>query len=143
MANTITNTCIVKGRNLIVQQIYISSDGFEETDLVVYDSSTIATVLGKSDPYSCVLVKADIVFQGITNIASIMFEYDATTDQMALPLSLLNTGGISRQTFDFQEVGGISNLTKGTAGATGDILLTTNSLDNGNKILIFLYVRPY
>lgn len=41
MPNTVTNTRVVAGRDLVVQQVLLVSDGSEETDLVVYDSSAL------------------------------------------------------------------------------------------------------
>ncbi len=143
MANTITNTTIVKGRDLVVNQILIDSDGTEETDLVVYDSSAVATLLGKTDPLKCRLMRAQFVFQNAATVATLTFEYDANTDVIALPVSMavLANGGFTDM--DFNDCGGIENLANAAAGATGDILLTTTNLDSADRILLNLFVRPY
>ncbi len=142
MSNTITNTTIVKGRDLVINQIAISSDGSEETDLVVYDSSAVATLLGKSDPLSCNIQRIQIAWQKAANLTSWTIEYDATTDILALPIQL----GASLNPYldmDFRGQGGIVNLANGTTGATGDVLLTTLVMDSGDKMLVNLWVRPY
>lgn len=139
MANTITNTRIVTGTDLIVQQILINSDGTEETDLVIYDSSAVATALGKSDTLKSTIMGCQIVVQNAANAATLTLEYDATTDVIALPLTV--AAGAMHESLDFSDHGGIVNLA-GT-GSTGDILLTTTGLDSGDIILMFLHVRPY
>lgn len=142
MANTVTNTRTVLGRDLVIQQVLIVSDGTEETDLVVFDSSAVATALGKTDPLTCTLLRARVVTQNAATYSTLTLEYDATTDVIAMPSIVpITTGGVND--YDFRDVGGIVNTTKGAAGATGDIVLTTSALDSGDVILLILEVKPY
>lgn len=144
MANTITNNRVVLGKDLVVQQIQILSDGTEETDLVIYDSSVVATALGKTDPLTSTLLRVQITGINAATVNSLTFEYDATTDVIALPVDIgspVTYAGVID--IDFTEIGGIVNLAKGTSGATGDILLTSTAFDAGDRLLINLFVKPY
>lgn len=143
MPNTNTITRTVTSTDKVVYQVLINSDGSEETDLVLYDSSAVATALGKADPLRSTLLDVKVYAQKAANTATLTFEYDATTDIIALPLSLTAASSSLGQHHDFKEEGGIVNLANGTTGATGDITLTTTTLDNGDKILIVLTVKPY
>lgn len=141
MPNTITNTTIVKGKDLVVNQIQISSDGSEETDYIVYDSSAVATLLGKTDTLKCKILRVQVAWQKAANLATWTFEYDASLDVTALPVQLgasTNAGFID---MDFRDMGGIENLAG--SGATGDVLLTTTVMDSGDKMLLNIYVQPY
>ena len=53
MANTITNTTLVNGSKKTIIYLAVDSDGSEETDYVVYDSSALATSAGITDPLTC------------------------------------------------------------------------------------------
>lgn len=134
MANTITNTRQIAGTKTIVQYITIASDGSEETDLVIYDSSAVATAVGIADPLDCTILSIYATVSAAAT-ARVALEFDATTDILALdvpPQTLVNR--------DFKDIGGLSN-TAGS-GITGDILLTTTGLESGDKITIILVVRP-
>lgn len=133
MANTITNTRIILGERRIVQYICIDSDGSEETDLVVYDSSVVATALGKADPLDCSILAVQYSSNAVVGI--IHLEFDANTDVLAHAFPVTNS-----QQMDFREYGGLNN-TSGT-GKTGDITLTTTGLAAGDKVTIILQVRP-
>ncbi len=143
MPNTITNTTIVKGRDLVVNQILLVSDGSEETDYVAYDSSAVATLLGKADTLACKILKVQLVISNPATATAFTLEYDATTDVIALPIVLGASGTTNFLEMDFREQGGIVNLANGTTGATGDIVLTTSALDSGDTILMNLFVQPF
>lgn len=143
MSNTITNTRAVAGKDLVVQQILLSSDGTEETDLVVYDSSAVATAIGASDSLKSTIMRVQMLAKNIATATDFILEYDASTDVIAVPISLGVSGTYSYVDMDFREQGGIVNLANGTAGATGDVVLTTSALDSGDVVLMNLWVRPY
>lgn len=143
MPNTITNTRVVTGDNLIVQQILLVSDGSEETNLVIYDSSAVATAIGKQDSLNSTIEIAQFLFQNNTGHATLTLKYDATSPVIALPVALGTGVAAAHESLNFSDHGGVVNLAKGTTGATGDITLTTTGLNSGDTLLLFLHVRPY
>lgn len=140
MANTVTNTKLINSAARQVNYVTIASDGTEETDLVIYDSSTVAAALSppRTDPLTCTILKIEgcvsSLDQTSVDIAAYL-EFDATTDVLALSLP-------KGQPFvyDFTPYGGLKNT--GGAGITGDITLTTTGLDSGDKIWFVLTTRP-
>lgn len=141
MPNTITNTRTVCGRDEVVQQILIVSDGSEETDYLAYDSSAVHTVIGNSDTLKATIMEVEVIAQKAANVATMTFEYDASTDVVALPLSIGSAAPSLHFKGNFRSSGGIVNVAG--AGATGDILVTTTGLDSGDTVLVILKVKPY
>lgn len=135
MANTITNTRLVLGDKRVVQYIAVDSDGSEETDLVVYDSSAVAAALSpaRTDPLNCRI--RSIIFSGNAALGTLKLEFDATTDVLAFSLM-----GNQPLAVDFMKFGGLKN-TAGT-GITGDITLTTLGLAAGDSFVIILEIDP-
>lgn len=134
MANTITSTRVVTSRALVVYYVTIASDGTEETDTVVYDSSAVASAIGISDPLTCNLLS---VYASVSaaSTARVKLEFDATTDVLAIdcpPDRIVNK--------DFRCIGGLKN-TAGT-GITGDITITTTGLESGDTITLVIEVKP-
>lgn len=127
MANTITQRTIFGGGSdrLIVRLIHIVSDGSEETDLVVYDNSTLINDVSRGS-----LLKA--VVSG--NSCTCRLEWDQTTDS---PIASFDPAYV--QKVCYEDIGGIKNP-NGT-GATGDITLTTANLDSGDEVTLVLYIR--
>jgi len=134
MANVTTNTRLIAGTRRVVQYVAVDSDGTEETDLVLYDSSAVATALGIVDPLTCTLVSIKAVVNA-TSAARVELQFDATTDILAMALP-----AESDIDFNFKDIGGLKNPA-GT-GITGDITLTTTGLGAGDNIIIILEVRP-
>lgn len=133
MANTITNTRLVLGPKRVVQHIAIDSDGSEETDLVIYDSSVVATANGLADPLNSRI--RNIEFSGNATTGLLKLEFDANTDVLAYSLM-----GYRSLHHDFMKFGGLKN-TAGT-GITGDITLTTTGLNAGESFVIIIDVDP-
>lgn len=131
MANTVTRTVVQKGSHVSVIYLTIQSDGAEETDLVVYDSSTDSAA--GSDPLDSKIRKAWYSLSAAST-ARAFLEWDATTDVLALDLPAANQGEL-----DFTPIGGLPN-TSG-AGKTGDILLTTTGLEAGDSLTLVLEVE--
>lgn len=134
MANTIVNTRQIAGSRSIFQYITLVSDGSEETDLVVFDSSAVATLNHFTDPLDCTIVSVYATVSAAAT-ARVKLEFDADTDVLALDLIPLQ---VTHK--DFSCMGGLQN-TSGT-GKTGDITLTTTGLESGDLITIILQVRP-
>jgi hypothetical protein len=124
MVNTVTQTTLVGGgadKN-IVRRIHIVSDGTEESDLVVYDNSTLVANTSKGRLDYIYLSGSDCICR---------FEWDASTDVIAFSGNPANGGY-----WDFRQFGGLNN--PGGDGKTGDLLLTTTALDSGDEVTIIL-----
>ncbi len=133
MPNTITQTTLLTSRAKVIKHIVIASDGTEETDLVIYDSSVVATALGIADPLTCRLDRIEYSVSSATSF--ITLEFDASTDVMVAAIPS-NASGV----IDFRQFGGIRN-TAGS-GVTGDITLTTTGLASGDSLHIVIEVSP-
>ncbi len=131
--NTITQTTLLTSRAKVIKHIALVSDGTEETDLVIYDSSVVATALGIADPLTCRLDRIEYSVSSATSF--ITLEFDASTDVMVAAIPS-NASGV----IDFRQFGGIRN-TSGT-GITGDITLTTTGLASGDSLHIVIEVSP-
>ena len=134
MANTITNTApIITGIGSVVQYVCIDSDGTEETNLVIYDSSAIATLLGKADPLNCRI--NSITYSTNSAAGVVHLNFAATTPVLAWALPYQGSGH-----FCFERHGGLKN--RAGSGITGDITLTTTGLASGDKVTLIIDVRP-
>lgn len=131
MANIITNTRLHVGVKNVIQYVCIASDGTQETDLIIYDSSVVAGLLGITDPLDCKI--NSVQFISNSKLGVFTLEWDATTDVLAIPLPNENPMEMC-----FKGVGGLKN-TAG-AGKTGDISFTSTGLVLGDKVTIILNV---
>lgn len=126
MANTVTQRTLYGAANTktVVRLIHILSDGSEETDLVVYDNSAFVNDVTKGKLMRvCACGSAGVL----------RLEWDQTTDSPAIAVDASNGTD-----FDFTCFGGISNP-NGT-GATGDLVLTTSSLDANDEVTLILVI---
>lgn len=126
MANTVTQRTLMgtgSERN-VYRLIHIVSDGSEETDLVVYDNSAFVnnTAVGSLK---------QVWLSGSS--CTVRLEWDQTTDSPAFA-----GDPASGNYWDFRGFGGITNP-NGT-GATGDLLLTTGSLDSGDELMLLIHI---
>ena len=135
MANTKTNRRIISGSKRIIQYLTIASDGSEETDYVVYDSSLVADALGKEDTKMCTILS--IMYSTSSVVGINKLEWDATADVLAWGLPLASGSGI----FDFTKFGGLKNA--GATGITGDVTLSTTGLVNGDVLSLIIELMPY
>lgn len=124
MANTVTQTTLFGSGDdkNIVRRIHIVSDGTEEADLVVYDNSTLIADVTKGRLDYVHAMGSDCVCR---------LEWDATTDVVATCVNPSSAGFN-----DFRHFGGLNN--PAGSGATGDLLLTTASLDAGDEVTLIL-----
>lgn len=109
---------------IIVRSIHIVSDGSEETDLVVYDNSAFVANVTKGRLLSIWASGSD---------CNARLEWDQTTDAPAFAINPSNGGH-----WCFEQFGGINN--PGGTGATGDLVLTTTSLDAGDEFILILRI---
>ena len=134
MANTNTLSTLMTSPGNVLRYINIDSDGTEETDLVVYDSSVIATALGLTDTLMCHILSIYATVSAAAT-ARVELRFDATTDVLALDIPV---GQVVDKNFRY--VGGLEN--RGGSGITGDITLTTTGLESGDNITLILEVKP-
>jgi len=126
VANTVTQRTLYGSGSdrLIVRSVHIVSDGTEETDLVVYDNSTLINDVAKGRLLSVSTSGSD---------CTVRLEWDQTTDEPAFVVNPANGGS-----WCFKHFGGIGNP-NGT-GATGDLLLSTGSLDAGDEFIVIFCI---
>lgn len=133
MANTITNTRLLDGGRRVVQYITLASDGTQETDTVIYDSSVVATSLGKTDPLNSRI--KSIKYSTSSALGVVKLNWDATTKVLAY--SMPRSAELHHC---FDDIGGLKNT--GGAGITGDVTLTTTGLVTGDSLVIILEIDP-
>ena len=132
MPNTISNRTLLAGKKEATIYMTLTSDGTEETDYVLYDSSAIATSALDSDTLDCTILDCFYSISSATGF--FLLEFDADTDIAALSLPANKAGKLC-----FREFGGLPN--NGGTGKTGDITLTTTGLASGDSLMIALRVR--
>jgi hypothetical protein len=126
MANTIVQRTLVGGgkEKNIIREIALSSDGTQETNLVVYDNSTLVNNVLKGRLMRVEASGSDCL---------VTLSWDQTTDVVACSFNPMDNPQI-----DFTYLGGVKN--PGAAGATGDLLLTTVGLASTERFTIFLHI---
>lgn len=129
MPNAVTINKVLNGVTHRVVYMTLVSDGSEETDLVVYDSSAFQG----TDTLTCRIDKIEYSFSAAST-ARAYLEFDASTDVLAFNI----LPGFA-QKFDFRDIGGLQNYA-GT-GKTGDITLTTTGLESGDTMALVLVLR--
>lgn len=128
MADTVDSLVLQSnGKHHIVRLTNIS-DGTGETDVVKVDVSTLTNSQGK------VVTRTRIkeLWWNIQGFTSVRLEWDATTDD---EIAVLAGSGY----LDLHKLGGL--LDPASAGATGDILLTTAGAVSGATYTIVLVVE--
>lgn len=138
MANTINQTFIIEDSRRVVKYITLVSDGSQETNTIVYDSSAVASDVGIADQLNCRIEKVWFTASKAASTATIDLDFDATTDVLALPINMSATGD-SNLHMDYTFFGGLKNYAG--AGRTGDILLTTTGLASGDAFTLVLDIR--
>lgn len=126
MANTITQRTLMGTGNErnVYRLIHIVSDGSEETDLVIYDNSTLQADTSKGR-------LMQVWLSGSSCVARL--EWDQDTDSPAFAGDPSNGAH-----WDFRGFGGIGNP-NGT-GATGDLTLTTSGLDANDELMVLIHI---
>ena len=127
MANTISKTTLLDGvRNLVVL-VNITGDGSgEESATILIDRSDYA-------PTSGLELVVERISGNLSGFTAVLL-FDATTD---LAIAQLPADWFE---YDWREAGGISSVRAGT-GYTGDLLITTSSLGNGDRATLTLFMR--
>lgn len=133
MANANTITKILNGDQDRILYYTMVSDGSEETDLKLYDSSDWSG----TDSLNSSLMEISGLVQILDASAvdvSVYLEWDADTDVhcMSLPIN-------RPFQFCFTQFGGLKNVA-GT-GKTGDINLTTTGMETGDRIFLVARIK--
>jgi hypothetical protein len=126
MANVITQRTAYGDASTkeVVRLITIVSDGSEETDLVIYDNSTLVNVVS---------VGSVMEIEAFGSSCQLLFEWDQTTDS---PIAAVDPAASPK--ICFRSFAGVKN--PNGSGATGDVVLTTSNLDAGDVVTILLTV---
>lgn len=137
MANTITSNYVLKNapKREVILYVTLTSDGTNETNTVIYDSSAAATALGIADPLTCTVRKLDVV-SAVAATARVKFNFDATTPVLAF---CIPPGDMELKRCYGEWFGGLKNYA-GT-GITGDLTLTTTGLASGDSMYMVLQIR--
>lgn len=127
MANDITTQVLEDGlHNTIIKWTLIGANKTgDETDTVVFDASAYKTASIHNKLY-----KLQYTLVGI----SASLYWDATTN-----LLLFSLPGNEARTVNFEKYGGIIN--NAGAGKTGDILISTNNMNDGDSAVLVLWVQ--
>ena len=136
MANTINSNYIVKdaGKNTVRLYWTLLSDGSNETNTIVYNSSTIATALGIPNPSHCSVLS---VCASVSSASGqVKFLFKASTNVVAFVIP--NTSNHLCKDYEHM-MGGLPNYAG--SGITGDIVVTTTGLSSGDAIDLLLEVR--
>lgn len=132
MADAVDSVVIFSGRKRYKVRLTNISDGTGESAVVKVDKSTL-TGLDGTEPSKLVVEKIEYDVQGFT---SIRLYWDHTTDD---EIAVLGPG---TGYMDFTDNGMFQGLIDpGSAGDTGDILLTTNGHSSGDTYTITLTLR--
>lgn len=126
MPNTVTQRTLFGDATTktVVRLINIVSDGDEESDLVIYDNSALIANTAKGNLLS---------LKAMGSSCQCLLEWDQSTDSPIVSFDPANTVDMC-----FKSFGGINN--PNGSGATGDIVLTTTNLDNGDVVTIIIEV---
>lgn len=134
MANTKVLQNVVINKKEAFVYLTLASDGTQETNYPVYDSSVVATAFGDGDPLTCQIMDCE-AYLAVSTAARVVLRYDATTPVLALSCPA-TSGGLH---FSADGILGLPN-TAGV-GITGDITLTTTGLAAGDSLTILLRVK--
>jgi hypothetical protein len=112
----------------------LASDGTNETNYVVYDSSVVATAAGDTDPLTSAIIEL-YASASAAQTARVVLRWDATTPVLAMDIP----AGTNPTKFCAGDLMCLPN--QGGSGITGDITLTTTGLASGDAITILMRVK--
>lgn len=126
MADTVDTVTLFRGTTRCAVRLTNISDGTGESAVVKVDKSALAVLLGITEPAKIIIEYMDWAIQGF---ASVRLHFDHTTDD---EIAVLCGNGAR----DFTPFDGL--VDPGSAGGTGDIILTTNGGGSGSTYDIFI-----
>lgn len=118
MANTIDSLTLEESASHIKQRYLVLSDGTGMSDVVMLDKSALTVGPSGVEPVALDLIELEAQAWGSVN--SILLEWDHTTDD---EIFAFGTGAVVRWC---KEWGPLKDPR--TAGATGDVVITSNGL---------------
>jgi hypothetical protein len=127
MADAVDTLVLANTRRKYVVRLMNVSDGTGESAVVKIDKSALTGPNGL-EPSKLVVEKIDYTCDGMT--ARLYWDH-TTDDEIAVCAG--------QGCFDFRDAGGL--IDPGSAGGTGDILLTTNGHTSGDSYTIVLWLR--
>lgn len=127
MANTVVQTTLNAGPGEVTRLIHVISDGSEETNLVIYDNSTLIADTSRG-------TLMEVESAGLSPAGVCRLNWDQTT-----PLKLCSWNPGAQVCFNWRKIGGLKNPA-GT-GKTGDLTLTTLGLAAGDEFFIIFTVK--
>jgi len=131
MADTVNTNTFYSSQNRLFIQIQNISDGTGESAVIKVDKSTLTNQLG-AEPSKLAIEAVQYSIQGFT---SVRLYWDHTTDDEALVLPT----GAGFKPFNLYE--GQYLIDPGSAGGTGDLILTTAGNVSGATYDIILWLR--
>lgn len=138
MTNTVTQTTLILGQREYINYITLVSDGSEESNTIIFDSSVVTAAAKLTDTMNASIERIWFTGSKPATSATINLTWDANTDVLALPINFAAAGDAHLE-MDFTRFGGLKNYS-GT-GKTGDLLMTTTGLDSGDAFTIILQMR--
>lgn len=128
MADTVDTLVVANTKQRYVVRLTNRSDGTGESGVVKVDKSTLTGLLG-AEPSKLVVEKIQYDVAGM----QVRLDWDHTTDDEIVTL------GPGSGVMNWRQAGGL--IDPGSAGGTGDILLTTNGQAAGDSYDITLHLR--
>lgn len=130
MANTITKRVLAETGKRYAFFLTIDSDGSEETALVLADLSALPGSPAKSSIRK-------LVYAASADAATVELLWDHTTDDRAWKFK----GSSNLTEFCFACGNGV--IDPGSAGGTGDLLLTTTGLASGDVVNLYVELELF
>lgn len=134
MANTKTLKNVIVSPKEAYVYLTLASDGTNETNYVVYDSSVVATAAGDTDPLTSGIMEV-YASASAASTARVVLRWDATTPVLAMDIPT------ATDPLKFKAGGLFVLPNQGGSGITGDITLTTTGLASGDAITILMRVK--
>jgi hypothetical protein len=134
MANVITVTQQNISPVRAVNYITVTSDGSDIVNYVVFNSAAAAASNRQPDPLSCKILKVRST-GSVDSAARIKLAFEGSPSVHAVDIS-----PHIETKLDFTDIAGLANYAG--VGRTGNILLNTTGLVNGDTFIIVLEVRP-
>jgi hypothetical protein len=128
MADVVDTITLFTGKDKYAVRLVNISDGTGESAVVKLDKSAIAATLGITEPAKIIIEELYWNIQGFT---SVRLYWDHDTDD---ELEVLCNSGYR----DYTYFGGL--VDPGSAGGTGDVLLTTAGTTSGSTYSIMIVI---
>lgn len=133
-----SNTKTLKNITVSPKEAYVyftlASDGTQETNTVIYDSSVVATAAGDTDPLTSAIMEVYASASAATT-ARVLLKWDASTPVLAMDIPT------ATDPLKFCARDALCLPNQGGSGITGDITLTTTGLASGDAITILMRVK--